>query len=116
MALQLTKKSKGIDANYWKIINSNFDAFGNQTRATMVLYLNKNTRNDDINDYLETKNFYFEGFLNQAEMYTEIKKSSLGKRVLTPAIVEGEFPNTVVVAEAVMEDYETNEFNSALDI
>ena len=116
MALQLTKKSKGVDANYWKIINSNFDAFGNQTRTTLALYFNKSTRNEDINSYLETRNFYFEGFCNQAEMYSEIKKSSLGKRVITQAVVEGEFPNTTTVSEAIVEDYETNEFNSALDI
>jgi len=116
MALQLTKKTKGIDANYWKIVRSTYDAMGNQTRVTLALYYNKISREENINDFIEVKDFYLEGFLTQAEMYVKIKKSSTGERVVKSAITEGEFPNVKVITPAVTEEYETNEFVDALDV
>lgn len=116
MALQLTKKSKGIDANYWKIIESNYNVFGNSTNLKLALYINKEARQEGLNNYLEVEQFSFEGFLTQSEMYAKIKESIIGKRVIAPAVIEGEFPNEKIVEPAVMEEYETNLFVSSIDV
>lgn len=112
MALQLSRASKGVQANYWKITHSSYSVFGNQTSLTLALYISKETRDAGLNNFLETETFQFDGFLTQAEMYAKIKESKIGKREITPAVYE----ETTLITPAVTEEYETNVFVSAIDV
>ena len=121
MALQLTKQFKGIEANYWKIILCKYNAISKRTTITMALYFSKETRDSDVANRLEEKDFQFDGEITLENAYSKIKESVLGTRVLIPAVFKlGEdgmpvIPNVIITPE-VAEQYETNEFNSALDI
>ncbi len=72
MALLKTTTYKGIDAEYWKIIWSNEDYLRNLTMVKIALYLNKNTRDANTNNYLTTNIYSFEGSdltrINQYDM------------------------------------------------
>lgn len=118
MALQKDKNFKGIVANYWKIIYSKYNAISKMTTVTMALYFSKETRDADITNRLEEKEFQFAGELTVEQCYGKITESVLGKRVITPAVFERDESGAVKIpvveiTPAVTEDYETNEFFNA---
>lgn len=117
-ALQLERECKGITANYWRIKTLHFDADTNTTSITLALYESKRARNLGTNNDLDKTTMQFEGFCNQAECYAKIKESKLATREITPAVTTGS-PMTgdyMVVTPAVTEQYEANEFATAIDV
>ena len=118
MALQKEQIFKGVAANYWKIIICKYNAISKYTTVTLALYFSKETRDADVANRLEEKDFQFAGELTVEQAYGKITESVLGKREITPAVFELDengvvkFPH-IVVTPAVTEDYETNEFFNA---
>ena len=121
MAIQKEQKFKGIIANYWKIILCKYNAISKRTTVTMALYFSKETRDEDVANRLEEKELQFDEEITLENAYSKIKESVLGTRVVSPAVFKlGEdgmpvIPNVIITPE-VTEQYETNEFNSALNI
>jgi hypothetical protein len=135
MALQLQRRAKGVEANYWKITKVCYDALNGMTYVTMNLYLDKNVRLANANDWLESITYNLSGCYSISEAYTKIKESKIEEREVTPTIYKMEtkiadgsnplFPAGTeyqtpvlpleIITPAVMEDYETNQFALAID-
>ena len=121
MALFKEQNYKGIVANYWKIILCKYNAISKRTTVTVALYFSKETRDADVANRLEEKDFQFDGEITLENAYSKIKESVLGTRVVSPAVFKlGEdgvpvIPNVIITPE-VTEQYETNEFVDALDV
>lgn len=113
MALKLTRESKGISAEYNKIIKNNYDAIEGHTTGELALYVSQETRNEDITNFLESESFSFPGECSVADSYTNLKASKMETREITPAVID---PDTQeVTTPAVTEEVETNPFASAID-
>jgi hypothetical protein len=118
MALQLEQNYKGIQANYWKIIYLKYNAISGITTATLALFFSQETRQEDIANRLEEKEFQFKGNFNIEQSYLKIKESVKALREITPAVTTGSVVTNdfVIVTPAVTEEYETNPFVNALDV
>jgi hypothetical protein len=118
MALELARECKGINANYWRILSTYFDANTNTTTVTLGLYESKRARTLGVNNNLDQTTFRFDGFCNQAESYTRIRASNIQEVEITPAVTEGSVTTNdyVVITPAVTEKRETNPFVNSLDI
>jgi len=117
MALKLQRECKGISADYWKIVFSNYDAIINKTNITLALYASKEARGLGINNDLDRTTYQFDGFLTLAESYAKIKESKVEQRVVAPAVTEGSMIDGTlkIITPAVIEDYESNPFSLATD-
>jgi len=104
MALQLTENFKGIDANYFKIIETKEDVINNLTIVILGLYKDKDSRDLDIKNYLKKETINITGLDYIREMlYVKIKESRLQ--------VINKFNGTEFVEELV----ECNKFANAID-
>ena len=74
MALQKTYNYKGIDLNYWKIIDSNESTITNKSNITVALYYSISARTNDIGNYFLTRQYEFDGIdLTREDIYPLIK-------------------------------------------
>lgn len=74
MALELKEKYKGVEANYWKIIDYHQDALNNTTKVNLALYLDKATRDESKDNFLKIETFYFDGVdYEREDLYLKIK-------------------------------------------
>jgi hypothetical protein len=75
MALQKNYDYKGINANYWKITNANWNGFINSMYIEMSLYVNEQARTSDVSNFLLTKSFIFENMaeVSREELYERMK-------------------------------------------
>jgi len=44
MALKLSRECKGIQADYWKIVNLDYDAFSQKTNIVLAVYASQEAR------------------------------------------------------------------------
>lgn len=77
MALKLSKQFKGITADYWKIMSTVYDAIPNQTRVILGLYISKEARELDANNFVERIVFAYTGELGRDELYSKIKSEEM---------------------------------------
>lgn len=73
MAIILRRECKGTLCDYWKILNTSYDAITNQTNVILALYINQNAREAGTNNYLDQTTFTFEGELDREGSYLAIK-------------------------------------------
>lgn len=84
MAIQKSSNFKGVAADYWKIIVSNYDAINLKSYVVMGLYLSQATRESNVENYLTTVDFSFNGSaMTLAETYTKIKESKMENEIET---------------------------------
>jgi len=79
MALIKEINHKGILANYWIIIRSGWDKQRNTTSTILGLYVNKESRNEKLNNFLIVRTYQFEGELTREQQYLEIVKPIIRK-------------------------------------
>ena len=80
MALKKVKEIKGLDCEYWKIINNRFDYINNKTHLVLGLYVSETTRNSSVNNYIHCESISLEGVdLTREEMYNGIVESKLNE-------------------------------------
>lgn len=92
MALKLATNYKGVSADYWTLTNIQSLKKTNVTLAVLSLYVSKQTRDDNIDNELDSKVFTFsEMDLTRVDIYAKIKESKL------------------------IDSIETNEFVTAID-
>lgn len=77
MALEKETSACGIQANYWHIYKLTYNKDNNTTLARLRCYVNKATRDNDINDYLQFGEFMkaisLDGELDVDEAYAALK-------------------------------------------
>lgn len=77
MAFIKTLKTKGIEASYWIITGYNPNKATNTTAIDMRLYVNKEAREESLENHLESVTLFVEGFgLTIEEMYNLAKESN----------------------------------------
>ena len=126
MALQIVKPvdSIGIDAEYWKIIETNINYLTKNSHVTMAGYISEQTRLDGKNPATSVAfdwagdEFPFgldvlseEGENAVKVAYKKIKESKMEVKEITPESTDEEG----VVTPAVTEEVETNEWSEAVD-
>jgi len=80
MALNKTTDYKGIDAEYWRIINTRTNYRGEEADTTTIailgLYLNRDSRDVNIHNEISTRELIVSGGdLNRADIYALAKAS-----------------------------------------
>ena len=73
MALKKTTTYKGIETDYWRIIQSNQDYNNDRTLVTLALYKNRAARLDSKNNFIKTDEVKISLTQTRAAMYTAIK-------------------------------------------
>ena len=111
MALRKKTNFKGIDAEYWKIFSIGFNAFENITTISMGLYLNLETRNENINNFLDVKIFSFQGEYTRPQAYEKIKESKLETIITTGYQEQIVDSDGNIIQEEIQEVSYTNETN-----
>lgn len=78
MAIIKQKQSKGITAEYWQIYKNDYNKDANITLSRMRCYVNKDTRDAGLNNYLNMPSFMvnrtFDGELSVEETYVAWKQ------------------------------------------
>jgi len=73
--------SNGVTGEYWHIYKLNYNKDNNETLIRLRCYVDSDTRNSDIEDYLDMNNFKksmsVSGFKTIAEAYTALSESVL---------------------------------------
>lgn len=104
MALRKATVFKGIEADYWKIINLQSAIASDETYVTLGLYKDQAAREENIGNTLCERVFRFEGLdYTRETAYAKIKESKMSEA----AGIEGE--------EGYIAPVETNEFVNAED-
>lgn len=75
MALQKNYNHKGIEANYWKIIDYMFNSLTNQTIINVALYVDKEARRNNINNYIHKKMIIVDGESTRDQLYPKLIES-----------------------------------------
>jgi len=127
MALKKVINYKGIEADYLCITTKEYQKWLNKTIVTLSLFVNKDSRNEGLDNALQTFVFNFDGDdLSKKECYDLIKASKLEKQIIEPektiikidAYIDEEGnkhePEYITIKE-VSEMIETNIFASATD-
>jgi len=84
MALQLTEKCKGLDANYWKIIYHANDHLAENTEVKIALYLDREAREENTENYLKTETIFLKGLdLTREDIYIKLKEDVVEKDEIT---------------------------------
>jgi hypothetical protein len=108
MALKKAVNFRGVQAEYWAIIQKRWNKFGNTTSGDLGLYVSRQTREDsETQNILKLVSFAFIGELSRAEVYTELKKSRPVITIIRQATED---------EEAVTVTTETNELFGAEDV
>jgi len=77
MALQLTENYKGVSANYWKITDVEHRVKENRVIVLLSLYLDQQTRQADVENYLKSDELSFDGLdYTRADLYAKIKQTN----------------------------------------
>jgi deoxycytidine triphosphate deaminase len=110
MALKKSKEWKGTTAEYWKIISSISDFVSGNTRVILGLYVSKEARDNNANNFVEREVIQVNGIdLNRQQEYALITESK--KELISP---EEKDENGNVTKEAVYSP-EMNWFADAED-
>lgn len=77
MALKIIRNWKGLNLEYWMILNRTYVKATNQTQCMLVVYPSQEIRNLDITNFIPELNkfFSFYGDLTTEQLYNEIKKN-----------------------------------------
>lgn len=76
MALKLLITYKGIEADYWKIYKIESDILGDLTIARLSLYKDAATRQEDIENVINTRGFELKGVdYTRTDIYTKMKET-----------------------------------------
>lgn len=73
MALKLKTNYKGASAEYWKILSLNFNALENRTTVMLGLYINKDVRDSNAENFLVREPIILEGEFTRETAYPTIK-------------------------------------------
>jgi len=73
MALLKKVNFKGYDYEYWGYIEYSFSKIENKTFIKLCLFKNIETRQIDINNYIDNKCFLFDGNLSVKKCFEKIK-------------------------------------------
>jgi hypothetical protein len=101
MALKKVKEVKGVECNYWKIFRNDQNAVNDSTCVRLALYPSKEIRDKDVNNFVETQAFVFEGIdYTREQLYVKIKASNLVE--VEPAIKSVEAKEAVIEIQSVV--------------
>lgn len=113
MALQLTENFKGIECNYWKILESKQNYTNDTNRVLLGLYKDKAARDADVKAFLKTERMDIAwGEISREQQYEELKKS-------VPLIIKDEsveYDEDGNATTIPAETKETNKFVDAVDV
>jgi hypothetical protein len=74
MALKKSYTFKGIPCEYWIIINLELMKLTNRTKITLGLFVNSNTRDISLNNFVLSRIFEFSGVdKTRTDAYTYLK-------------------------------------------
>lgn len=121
MAIKKTITIKGVDFEYWKIIQLVNNAVENTTSVVLAGYKSQEVREESVGNFVQEtlRSYVYGGELDKAQAYAEIKASRKKLVEVSPAQyatydAEGNELNPDV--PAVYEEVEVNDFANAEDI
>ncbi len=94
MALQKSKTTRGITADYWQIHHTNYNKDTGKTSALLRCYVSADVRTASMADFLDLPEFRtiveYKGDLTTAELYVKCKESATVDGVETNFFVDAE--------------------------